>query len=496
MKNEQENAKLIKIHAHDNVAVVLQVIEKGEEAFGIIAQETIGTGHKMALHDLSQGDSVIKYGHSIGQAATDIRAGEHVHTHNLKTNIASYDNYEYHPAAVNPPEKLSGTFLGYERSDGKVGIRNEIWIINTVGCMNSISERIVFKAKQAFGQMVDDIIAIRHPYGCSQLGDDHENTRKILAGLAKHPNAGGVLVLGLGCENNVANDFMGLLGDYDHNRYRLVVAQEHEDEEEAALQMIGELAAYASKAKRSPVGLDRLIVGMKCGGSDGFSGITANPLAGRISDIIVAYGGTAILTETPEMFGAETILMNRCQTPELFEKMVMMINGFKAYFERHGQAVYENPAPGNKDGGISTLEDKSLGCIQKGGGGWVTDVLNYGDQVRTSGLNLLDGPGNDLIAITALAAAGAHMILFTTGRGTPAGAVVPTIKIASHSKLAARKANWIDFDAGVLLSGQPMETAAYDLWRMMIEVAQGRAKTKSEIYGCRELAIFKDGVVL
>jgi len=344
--------------------------------------------------------------------------------------------------------------------------------------------------------MVDDIIAIRHPYGCSQLGDDHENTRLILKGLAEHPNAAGVLILGLGCENNIPVDFMRLLGDYDKERYRLLIAQEYEDEEAAALTMIGELAAYSGKAKRIEISLDELVIGLKCGGSDSFSGITANPLVGRISDILTTYGGTTILTETPEMFGAENILMNRCETPGLFEKMVVMINGFKGYFARHGQAVYENPAPGNKDGGISTLEDKSLGCIQKGGTGTVTDILAYGGQVRAKGLNLLDGPGNDLIAITALAAAGALLILFTTGRGTPAGAVVPTIKISSNSGLAGRKANWIDFDAGVLLDGQPMEELTDDLWRMILDIGSGKRKTKNEEYGYRELAIFKDGVIM
>ena len=407
----------MKIHSDDNVAIALCKIEKGQPFFGVTAVDEIITGHKMALKNFSPGDDVIKYGQPIGKAVKNIKAGEHIHVHNLKSSLKVNEKYEYHPAQMPARQRLAGTFPGFRRSDGKVGIRNEIWIINTVGCVNSISERLVLKAKERFGKAVDDIIAIRHPYGCSQLGKDHENTRKILAGLAKHPNAAGVLVLALGCENNAPGDFMKLLGDYDKERYRLIIAQEHEDEEEAALAMIRELVSYAGKTKREKVSLEKLVIGMKCGGSDGFSGITANPLAGQISDLLAAHGGTAILTETPEMFGAESILMNRCETPELFTKLAAMVNGYKEYFTRHGQAVYENPAPGNKDGGISTLEDKSLGCIQKGGSGPVRDILEYGEEARKSGISLLDGPGNDLIAITALAAAGAQIILFYDRKG-------------------------------------------------------------------------------
>ena len=491
------SVRFLQIHAADNVAVALEDAGKGAAGPGATALERIPAGHKMALAGIPEGGLAVKYGFPIGRASRDIPAGGHVHSHNLKTRLEAGGDYTYNPSPPAPTARMDGTFSGYTRSDGTAGIRNEIWIINTVGCVNKISERVAARANRrpAAGQ-TDGVYAFAHPYGCSQLGGDHENTRKILAGLAKHPNAGGVLVFGLGCENNGLRDFEALLGDYDRERVKFLSAQEHEDEEAEALRLIDGLAAYASRFKRGPVNIGKLVVGLKCGGSDGFSGITANPLAGRVSDTLRAHGGTSVLTETPEMFGAETLLMDRCATPGLFGKTADMINGYKAYFSRHGQAVYENPSPGNKEGGITTLEEKSLGCVQKGGRGPVTDVLEYGGRAGVPGLTLLDGPGNDPVSVTALAAAGAHVILFTTGRGTPYGGPVPTVKIASNSSLAKKKARWTDFDAGALLNGGSPDALADQLWRLTLSVANGETRAKNEINGCREIAIFKDGVTL
>ncbi len=482
----------IVINEIDNVAVVTSDVKKGEKVFDIVAQDDIAFGHKISLVDIFENENVVKYGYPIGHATSNIKKGQHVHTHNTKTNLNDLLEYEYNPK-LNVLESKKGTFLGYKREDGKVGTRNEVWIVNTVGCVNKVSARVAKIAQEKYGDLVDGIFSYEHPYGCSQLGDDHEYTKKVLAGMVNHPNAGAVLVLGLGCENNTIEQMKEIIGDYNPNRVKFVVAQEFEDEVEECLNVIEDLVKYASGFKREEVDLSNLVVGLKCGGSDGFSGITANPLVGILSDMVVQRGGTTILTEVPEMFGAETILMNRCKTPELFDKTVDLINDFKLYFKRYNQVVYENPSPGNKAGGITTLEDKSLGCTQKCGSSDVVDVLKYGEVVKTNGLNLLQGPGNDIVAITALMASGANIILFTTGRGTPVGAPVPTMKIASNNKLAVTKANWIDFDASALL--EDIEKVSADFYDMVIDVASGKL-AKNEINDYREIAIFKDGVTL
>lgn len=444
-------------------------------------------GHKYALRDIRAGEPIIKYGSPIGHATQDIAKGEHVHSHNLKTNLDGVLEYTYHPdfRPVVPVE--SGlTFQGYVRENGDVGIRNDVWIVNTVGCVNKTASRLA----QLTGAK-----HFEHPFGCSQLGDDGKITQLILRGLVNHPNAGGVLVLGLGCENNNIEVFKKVLGDWDPRRVRFLNAQDCPDEIEEGVRLIRELQEYAGGFSRQAVPIEKLRVGLKCGGSDGFSGITANPLVGAFSDRIISYGAGCVLTEVPEMFGAEHLLMQRCPTPELFQKTVDLINNFKAYFLRHGQAVYENPSPGNKAGGITTLEEKSLGCVQKGGLSPVADVLDYGDRVKVGGLSLLNGPGNDLVAVTNLTAAGVHLILFTTGRGTPAGGPVPTVKIATNHGLAERKKGWIDFDASPLLDGVSMEEMAGRLLDYVLRVASGE-KAANERGGYEEISIFKDGIVL
>ncbi len=513
----------IKIHEKDSVVVALKTIPAGEtvtvevqgENRQITALEEIPAGHKMAVCDISAGGEIVKYGYRIGNAKEDIRAGAWIHTHNIKTALGDLLEYTYEPAAAvkggedftavkaaeGSGEGVEATFMGYQRPDGKVGVRNEIWIIPTVGCVNNVATAIAREANAwriAQGEKyseVGEVIAFPHPYGCSQMGDDQEHTRKILADLINHPNAGGVLVLGLGCENSNIDVLKSYIGDYDEERVKFVVAQEWEDEIERSLEVIRELADYAAGFKREPVSVSRLVIGMKCGGSDGLSGITANPLVGRFSDKLIGLGGTTILTEVPEMFGAETILMNRCADKELFDKTVDLINDFKNYFKSHNQTIYENPSPGNKKGGISTLEDKSLGCTQKSGSAPVRGVLQYGDQVETAGLNLLSAPGNDLVAATALAAAGAHIVLFTTGRGTPFASPVPTVKISTNSGLAGRKSNWIDFNAGVLVEDKTMEEETEALFNYVVEVASGKLVC-SEAAGFHDMAIFKQGVTL
>jgi altronate hydrolase len=455
-------------------------------------------GHKVLLEDAPEGKDIIKYGYPIGHARRDLKAGEWVNENNLKTNLAGTLEYEYKP--VN--EELSipnegRTFRGYVRKNGEVGIRNEVWIVPTVGCVNGIAEKLVEKLTQETGlEGIDAIHAWHHNFGCSQLSGDHENTRLVLRDICLHPNAGAVLVLSLGCENNQPDAFMEMLGDYDKSRIKLLVTQKVEgDELEEGMKILRELYAIAKEDQRTEVPLSKLRVGLKCGGSDGFSGITANPLVGELSDYVVAQGGTSILTEVPEMFGAETILMNRCKTPELFDQTVSLINNFKNYFLSHGEPVGENPSPGNKAGGISTLEDKALGCTQKCGRAPVSGVLEYGDRLQVNGLNLLSAPGNDLVAATALASAGCQMVLFTTGRGTPFGTFIPTMKISTNSDLYNRKPNWIDFNAGVLTEGVEMKDLVRQFIDKVISVANGEP-TRNEINGYREIAIFKTGVTL
>ena len=446
----------------------------------------IDDGHKYAVRDIAKGESIIKYGQPIGHATRDIKAGEHVHTHNVQTNLVGILDYHYDPSVSKPckADKITDlTFQGYIRDNGKVGIRNDVWIVNTVGCVNKTAEIL---ARETGAK------CFPHPHGCSQLGDDQLVTQKILKGMVNHPNAGGVLVLGLGCENNNIDVFKEILGCWDDNRVKFLNAQDYEDEIEEGIKLIRELQANAAQAHRVPVSISKLRVGLKCGGSDGFSGITANPLVGRFCDELTAMGGSCVLTEVPEMFGAEHLLMQRCESKEIFDKTVSLINDFKAYYNRYNQVIYENPSPGNKKGGITTLEEKSLGCIQKGGLSTVVDVLNYGDTVTKPGLSLLDGPGNDIVAVTNLMASGVHLILFTTGRGTPLGSAIPTIKIATNHTLAVKKANWIDFDASPLLDGIDLTEK---LLHYVIAVANGEL-TKNEQNGYEEIAIFKDGVTL
>ena len=489
----------IRIHPADTVAVALAPLAAGttvsfEDKQVTLAQD-IPQGHKFALQNLAKNEPVIKYGYPIGITRSSIKEGEWIHVHNMKTALGDLLTYTYQKQDISLEPTAERFFQGYRRSDGKAGVRNEIWIIPTVGCVNNIATAIERKAQSLIRGSIDAVAAFPHPYGCSQMGDDQENTRQILADLVNHPNAGGVLVLGLGCENSNIEELKKYIGPYDTNRVKFLAAQESDDEISDGLALIKELIDYAGQMHREPISCSELIIGMKCGGSDGLSGITANPTVGAFSDLLISKGGTTILTEVPEMFGAETLLMNRCENEELFEKTVALINDFKNYFTRHNQTIYENPSPGNKKGGISTLEDKSMGCTQKSGSAPVRGVLSYGEPVKEKGLNLLSAPGNDLVASTALAASGAHIVLFTTGRGTPFASPVPTVKISSNSALYKKKNNWIDFNCGTLTEGTDLPTLSQQLFDYVIAVASGE-QVKAEKDGFHDMAIFKQGVTL
>ncbi len=487
--------KTIIINGLDNVAVALTDLHKGEVHEGVTLLEDITKGHKFALVKISEGGQVIKYGNPIACATEEIQKGAHVHTHNVKTNLSENLEYTYNKIPTDLKSVKPRKVNVYVRRDGNVGIRNELWVIPTVGCVNGQAKLIVDTFKEKYGtQGFDGVFTYTHPYGCSQLGDDHERTKLILQKMVRHPNAGGVLVLGLGCENNQMSAFREGLGKVDEDRIKFMVCQDEQDEIASGVKLLKQIADVIKNDKRTERDISCLKVGLKCGGSDGLSGITANPLVGRFSDYIVAAGGTTVLSEVPEMFGAEQLLMNRAKDKKIFEKTVKLINDFKDYFRRNGQTVYENPSPGNKAGGITTLEDKSLGCTQKSGAGPVEDVVFDDGFITAKGLNLLNGPGNDMCAVTNIAAAGCHLVLFTTGRGTPFGGFVPTLKIATNSELAAKKSNWIDFNAGAVLESD-FDSQLEKLIDLVVETANGKL-AKNEINHTKEIAIFKTGVTL
>ena len=494
-------SKFITINPTDNVAVCLETGIKGEtvviEGREIILLEEIPVGHKVALQTIENGKDVIKYGAPIGHATEEIKIGAHVHAHNLKTNLSGTITYSFNQKLNEIRySKRTLTFDGYRRSNGNSGIRNEIWVVPTVGCVNGQAQQIInLFQKEVNPENIDSIEVFKHNYGCSQLGDDHLNTQKALADIINHPNAGGVLVLGLGCENNQISQLKKVIGDYDPERIKFLVAQEVDDEVEAGVEILKEIYAQMKNDRREAIPLSELKVGLKCGGSDGFSGITANPLVGAFSDFLIAQGGTTVLTEVPEMFGAETLLMARAKDRATFDKTVSLINDFKEYYMQHDLPVYENPSPGNKQGGISTLEDKSLGCTQKGGTATVMDVLKYAEPIKVKGLNLLSAPGNDLVASSALGFSGCQLVLFTTGRGTPFGSFVPTMKISTNSALFNKKKNWIDFNAGQLLEDKTMDQLLEEFIQFIIVVSSGK-KLRHEESGFKEISIFKTGVTL
>jgi altronate hydrolase len=491
-----EPAHVLKIDPRDDVAVAMQAIAAGDPvADGVCAEQEIPAGHKVALRPIAAGEEVRKYGWPIGRATAAIRPGEHVHTHNLATALTEHEDYAFEPQSPEPLPPTAATFMGYRRKDGRVGTRNEIWILCTVGCVARTAQRIAAEATRRFEGRVDGVHALTHPFGCSQLGGDLDATRAMTAALASHPNAGGVLFLGLGCESNQLSDLLASAPNLDRERVRAFTAQEMEDELEAGLGAVEELVAIAEKDRRETCPVSDLVLGVKCGGSDGFSGLTANPLVGRIADKVCGGGGTAILTEIPEIFGAERLLMARATDEAVFRGLGEIVNDFKAYFTGHGEAVSENPSPGNIAGGITTLEEKSLGAVQKAGRGPVTEVIRYAEQAHRPGVVLLEAPGNDAVSSTALTAAGATVILFTTGRGTPLGFPAPTLKIASNSGLAQRKPHWIDFDAGRLATGDPPDAAADRLMDLVLATASGRP-TRAEDNGEREIALWKRGVTL
>ncbi len=493
----------IQVHNTDNVAIALEDLSKGctitINDIDVVLNEDINRGHKISLTSLKKGQEIVKYGYSIGYTTCDTFAGDWIHTHNLKTLLSDNDTFSYQPSnhTLTKNDEEMPTFMGYPRANGLVGIRNELWIINSVGCVNHLAQSLVRQCKAIHSERADDFLAVTHPFGCSQLGDDLAQTKELLASLASNPNAGAVLFLGLGCENNQLSGLIAALPDEMTERISYFNAQQVDDEEAEGMEHIEKLLQTMANDKRTTCPVSQLTLAMKCGGSDGLSGLTANPLLGRISEKMAGYGATVILTETPEMFGAEQVLMNNASNEAVYQKIVGLVESFKQYFIDNNQPVYENPSPGNKAGGLTTLEDKSLGAIQKGGNAPVQDVIKYGEKaIAKNGLTLLQGPGNDAVSCTALAASGANMVLFTTGRGTPLGVPVPTVKISSNTDLATRKKHWIDYDAGQLLRiDKTQDECTQEFFELLLAIASGKA-TKNELNQFKEISIWKGGVTL
>ena len=493
---------LIVMHSTDSVAIATRELKTGETAqvgdITLVVKEAIPMGHKVAIRDMAADTDVIRYGESIGHATRPIGAGEWVHVHNIFTNLEKDLTYTYAPLEMESAgsEAKQPTFQGYRRGDGRVGIRNELWIIPTVFCVNGPAQELAdrINARYPVGPGFDGAFALTHANGCSQVGQDLLYTQKTLASLVHHPNAGGVLILGLGCESNCLESFLPLVGDVDPERVKVLNCQDVDDELAEGTSLLESLYAAISADRRSLCRAGDLTVAVNCGGSDAFSGITANPLVGKITDRLTDYGGTVLMTEVPEMFGAEHLLMRRAENRAVFDAIVTMVKDYKAYFDRYGEEIYKSPVPGNIAGGISTLEEKSLGCTQKGGQTIVRDVLPYGERLRKNGFNLLIGPGNDLAGITAQEAAGCVMTLFTTGRGTPAGFATPLIRLASNSRVASRKARWFDYNAGTLMEGKSMDEAADEIFNLILQVAGGEIKTRSEVSGYRQIGFLRDGV--
>ena len=492
----------VRIHPSDNVAVAVRQLERGDivtvDDISVMVAESVAPGHKIAIGSFEPGELVVKYGFPIGEVIAPVARGAWVHSHNLRTRLHGLSDFAYRPAERRDevPSAVP-TFSGYRRANGRVGTRNEVWVLNTVGCVNFAAEGVARISSDRFRDAVDGVHAFGHPFGCSQLGDDLKNTQRILAGLMRNPNAGGILVLGLGCENNQMDSLLALAGDIDRSRLRFFNSQDVVDERDEGLAAVADLVSRMADDRREECPASELVLGHKCGGSDGFSGITANALVGRVADRLTSLGGAVLLTEVPEMFGAEQTLIDRAASEEVYREIVSMVDGFKQYFADHDQPIYENPSPGNKAGGLTTLEEKSLGAIQKGGQATVTDVLRYGEPLRAKGLSLLEAPGNDGVSSTAMVASGATVLLFTTGRGTPLGFPVPTVKISSNTAIARKKPHWIDFNAGALLDGSAtMEQLEDDLFALILDIASGRKRANNEEQGYREIAIWKGGVTL
>lgn len=495
-----KNAPYIKISGADNVAIALkdlsigQIFEIDGEVFGL--KDQIKKGHKFATRPIKKSQNIFKFGFPIGTSTQEIAIGEWVHIHNIKSNLVdSKIEFDYKEPNILPPKSCDLEINAYRRQDGRIGIRNEIWIFPTVGCVSALAQKLARDVKLKSGDNIDGIYAFAHQFGCSQLGDDLEATKNIIASLATHPNSCGVLIIGLGCENNRLSKLLEAIPQEYHYKIKSFEAQKVDDEYQYGMSLLGQIIDESKKAKRENVNLNELVIGVKCGGSDGFSGLSANPLIGRISRYFTNIGAKVVMTEIPEVFGAENILFANCKDKKTYQSLFSMIENFKNYFVKNGQEIYENPSPGNKDGGISTLEEKSLGAVQKSGGAIITDVLEYGQRVRKNGLSVLNAPGNDAISSTALAASGVHIILFSTGRGTPLGFCVPTLKIASNSEIAKNKSHWIDFDAGEILQSGEFEHAQNNLISHIIAIANGEP-TKNEINEIREFAIWKNGVTL
>ena len=482
--------RALTLNPADDVAIVLEALEPGTavESLNLSAAEAIPAGHKIARHAIAAGSVVRKYGQVIGEAVRDIAAGAHVHTHNLAMSEARAGAAIGVDARTHRP--LSGaSFEGFVRADGSVGTRNYIGVLTSVNCSATVARRIADAfPDSSLPRGVDGVVAFTHQGGCggSSLSTDTAVLQRTMAGYARHPNFAAVLVVGLGCEANQIPDWLAREGLEPNADLRTLTIQEAGGTSraiEAGLVAVREMITRASTARRQTVSAAHLTVGLQCGGSDGWSGVTANPALGAAVDLLVAHGGRAMLSETPEIWGAEHLLLRRATTPEVADRLLARLEWWRAYADRHGMELNNNPSPGNLAGGLTTILEKSLGAVAKSGATPLNDVIGYAEPVTAPGLTFMDSPGYDPCSATGQIASGANLLAFTTGRGSVFGAKpAPSIKLASNARLASWMDEDMDIDASPVLNGVSLAAMGELIFARMLAVASGEP-AKSEALG-------------
>jgi altronate hydrolase/galactarate dehydratase len=486
----------IKLRADDNVVIALRALPAGTELEGVSGAllAPVHPGHKIACKLIPAGENVVRYGQIIGQAKADIQPGEHVHSHNLGMEGHSLQDHEF--ASQNTPLapiEAGRTFQGYRRADGRTGTRNYIGILTSVNCSGSVAQ-FVAEAAERNGLLdrfpnVDGVVPIVHGTGCGMSGENEGYAAlfRTLSGYAQHPNFGGILLIGLGCEVMQVSDLVGGRPIRSDGALRYMTIQQQGGTRrtiEKGLEELEGIAQIANKATRSPAPISDITVGMQCGGSDGYSGITANPALGYASDLLVRHGGTTILSETPEIYGAEHLLTSRAETASVGEKLLERVRWWEDYTARNGGEMDNNPSPGNKRGGLTTILEKSLGAVAKGGTAPLAGVYEFGEQVDRKGFVFMDSPGFDPCSVTGQVASGANLVVFTTGRGSVSGyKPTPCIKLATNSDMYGRMSEDMDLNCGdIVTDGVSIEEKGEELLELMIRVASGE-KTKSEQLG-------------
>jgi len=483
----------LRLHASDNVTIALRDLAAGAEVEGVVLPQAVPRGHKIAVASIPAGGLVIRYGQIIGAATQGVGPGEHVHSHNLGMGAHDTDYAFATDVRVLATPNAPRSFLGFHRADGGVGTRNYLGILTSVNCSGSVA-RFIAEAAEASGLLddfpnVDGVVPIVHGTGCGMSGNDegYDTLFRTLQGYARNPNFAGILLVGLGCEVMQIPDLIGAGRMRSDGNFRYMTIQQTGGTRrtiERGLAVLREMAVVANQVSRAPAGVEHLMIGMQCGGSDGYSGITANPALGAASDMLVAHGGTTILSETPEIYGAEGLLTRRAVSREVGQKIVDRIAWWEAYTARWGGQMDNNPSPGNKKGGLTTILEKSLGAVAKGGTAPLTEVYRFAERVEARGFVYMDTPGYDPCSVTGQIAGGANLIAFTTGRGSVSGyKPTPCIKLATNTEMYDRMSEDMDINCGDMIGGGvSLEAKGAEIFELFLRVASGE-KTRSEALG-------------